>query len=48
VHVRGADLGTLYITTSKNGIPPGAEPEAGALFSVRPGVTGLPSLPFRG
>lgn len=44
----GADLGTLYITTSKNGIPPGAEPEAGALFSVRPGVTGLPTLPFRG
>jgi len=44
----GPALDTLYITTSKNGIPPGAEPEAGALFSVRPGVTGLPALPFRG
>lgn len=44
----GPSLDTLYITTSKNGIPPGAEPEAGALFSVRPGVTGLPALPFRG
>jgi len=44
----GPALDTLFITTSKNGIPPGAEPEAGALFSVRPGVTGLPALPFRG
>ena len=44
----GPALDTLYITTSKNGIPPGVEPEAGALFSVRPGVTGQPVLPFRG
>jgi sugar lactone lactonase YvrE len=44
----GPALDTLYITTSKNGIPPGAEPEAGALFAVRPGVTGQPALPFRG
>jgi len=44
----GPSLDTLYITTSRNNIPPGAEPEAGALFSVRPGVTGQPVLPFRG
>jgi len=44
----GPSLDTLYITTSKNGIPDGAEPEAGALFAVRPEVTGQPPLPFRG
>lgn len=44
----GADLGTLYITTSRQGFSPDDEPEAGSLFSVRPGVTGLPVVPFAG
>ncbi|MBA0052024.1 SMP-30/gluconolactonase/LRE family protein [Streptomyces sp. AJS327] len=44
----GPDLDTLYVTTSRTGLPPGAEPAAGAVFAVRPGVTGLPALPYRG
>ncbi|TVT59354.1 SMP-30/gluconolactonase/LRE family protein [Amycolatopsis rhizosphaerae] len=42
----GPDLDELYITTSRQGVPGGAEPEAGALFRYRPGVRGLPVLPF--
>jgi sugar lactone lactonase YvrE len=44
----GADLGTLYITTSREGLDPDEEPPAGALFACRPGVRGLPVLPFAG
>ncbi|MGH3447749.1 MAG: SMP-30/gluconolactonase/LRE family protein [Nocardioidaceae bacterium] len=44
----GADLDTLFITTSRTGIPEGEQPAAGALFSVNPGVTGLAALPFNG
>jgi sugar lactone lactonase YvrE len=44
----GDDLGELYITTSAEGVDRAKEPGAGALFSVRPGATGLPCLPFRG
>lgn len=44
----GDDLATLYMTTSKERIDTEAEPEAGSLFSVRPGVTGLPVVPFSG
>jgi sugar lactone lactonase YvrE len=44
----GPDLATLYITTSRQDLGPAEEPQAGALFAVRPGVTGLPTLPFRG
>ena len=39
----GTDLATLYITTAAG---PGAC--GGALFSCRPGPTGLPASPFRG
>jgi len=44
----GPDLDTLYITTSRTGLDEGAEPAAGAVFAVRPGVTGLPTLPYAG
>ena len=44
----GPDLRELFITTSAEGLDPGQEPLAGALFSVTPGVTGLPTLPFAG
>lgn len=44
----GEDLATLYITTSRTGVAPGSEPEAGALFAVRPGVAGQQPLPFFG
>jgi sugar lactone lactonase YvrE len=36
----GADLDTLYITSSRQHLPPDAEPQAGAVFAVRPGVRG--------
>lgn len=42
------DLGTLYITTSRESLPPGAEPAAGSLYAVRPGMTGRPALGFAG
>ena len=47
----GADLGTLYITTSRLGESEerlAREPAAGGLFAVRPGVTGLVDAPFAG
>jgi len=44
----GADLGTLFITTSREDLPEDAEPEAGSLYSVRPGVSGLPVQGFAG
>lgn len=42
------DLGTLYITTSAQGLGSDHGTVAGSLFSVRPGVTGLPVTPFAG
>ena len=42
----GEDLGTLYITTSREDLPEDAEPAAGSLFCVRPGTTGLPVAGF--
>jgi sugar lactone lactonase YvrE len=42
------DLGTLYITTSQQNLPPDAEPAAGSLYAIRPGVTGRPALGFAG
>lgn len=42
------DLATLYITTSRENLPAKADPNAGALFAVQPGITGQPPLPFRG
>lgn len=44
----GDDLGTLYITTSRENFPEDAEPDAGSLFSFRPGVVGLPAAGFAG
>lgn len=44
----GPDLDTLFITTSCTGMPVGAERAAGAVFAARPGVTGLPTLPYAG
>ena len=44
----GEDLDVLYITTTQEGLPPGSEPLAGALFAVRPGVRGLPARTFAG
>jgi sugar lactone lactonase YvrE len=44
----GAELGTLYITTSRQGIADGAEPAAGAVFAVTPGVRGRPLPLFAG
>lgn len=44
----GPDLGTLYITTSRENLAEDAEPDAGSLYCVRPGVTGLPVAGFAG
>jgi sugar lactone lactonase YvrE len=44
----GADLGDLVITTSREGVPAGTQPEAGSLFRSRPGVTGLRAAEFVG
>lgn len=48
----GAGLDELFVTTSREGLPargePGDEPAAGSLFSVRPGVRGLPVHAFAG
>lgn len=44
----GPRLDTLYITTSRLGIDRGAQPAAGAVFAVLPGITGLPALPYAG
>lgn len=44
----GDDLGTLYITTSAQGLDPDHGTEAGSLFAVRPGVTGMPATAFAG
>jgi sugar lactone lactonase YvrE len=44
----GADLDHLIITTSREGVPEGMQPEAGSLFRSRPGVTGLPAADFAG
>lgn len=44
----GPDLTDLYVTTSRRGLPAGEQPAAGALFRVRPGVAGLPVLPYAG
>ena len=42
------DLGTLYLTTSREGLQPGEDPLSGSLFRVRPGVTGRPVREFSG
>ncbi len=44
----GPGLDRLFITTSREHLEPGAEPEAGALFACDPGVRGLPVREFAG
>src|SRR5690606_28273229 len=47
----GADLTDLYITTARVPLDEAgrrAQPTAGGLFHVRPGVRGLPAVPYRG
>ena len=44
----GADLDTLYITSSRQHLPEGAEPQAGAVFAVQPGVRGAALNAFAG
>jgi sugar lactone lactonase YvrE len=44
----GPDLDELFITTSRENLPDDAEPQAGALFHVQPGVRGLPLGTFVG
>ena len=44
----GPDLADLYVTTSREHVADGTQPEAGAVVRYRPGVTGLPVLPFAG
>ncbi len=47
----GHDLDTLYITSARAGLDEESleeQPLAGSLFSVQPGVTGMPITPFAG
>jgi sugar lactone lactonase YvrE len=42
----GADLTTLYITTSRENLADDEQPEAGAVFTARAATAGVPILPF--
>jgi sugar lactone lactonase YvrE len=44
----GERLDTLFITTSREDLPDGVEPEAGSLFHAVPGVTGQPVREYGG
>jgi sugar lactone lactonase YvrE len=44
----GPDLDELFITTSREGLEPGHDRRAGALFRAVPGVRGLPAREFAG
>jgi sugar lactone lactonase YvrE len=44
----GSNLDRLFITTSRENLPDGADPLAGALFVADVGVAGLPARPFAG
>ncbi|WP_424937080.1 MULTISPECIES: SMP-30/gluconolactonase/LRE family protein [Bacteria] len=44
----GDDLGTLFVTTSAQGLPHDHGTDAGSVYAVRPGTRGLPVLPFAG
>jgi sugar lactone lactonase YvrE len=44
----GESLEDLFITTSREGLQPGDDPLAGALFRAAPGVRGLPVREFAG
>lgn len=42
----GTDLRTLFITTTRENVPAGEQPLAGAVFACRVGVSGLPTRPY--
>ena len=44
----GPDLRTLFITTSRQGLDPDDQPEAGAVFRYEPSVRGAPQHAFAG
>jgi sugar lactone lactonase YvrE len=44
----GPGLDELYITSSRENVPDGEQPQAGSVFVARPGVRGLPVVPFSG
>ncbi|MGW6461436.1 SMP-30/gluconolactonase/LRE family protein [Streptomyces sp. NPDC055078] len=44
----GEGYGRLFITTSRQDLAPDDDPAAGAVFTVEPGVRGLPPLPYGG
>lgn len=44
----GPNLDELYITTSREGLEPGDDPLAGALFRAHVDVAGIEPFPFRG
>lgn len=44
----GEDLSTLFITTSRENLADGEDPQAGSLFAVRPGVRGTATERFFG
>ncbi len=44
----GTRLDELFITTSREGLPEGADPLAGSLFRASPHVAGLPAREFAG
>ena len=44
----GPDLQTLFITTSRQGLDPADQPEAGAVFRYETGVRGAPQHGFAG
>lgn len=44
----GEDLGTLYITTSRENLPDDVELASGSIYAVEPGVRGLEPLAFKG
>jgi sugar lactone lactonase YvrE len=44
----GEHLDELFITTSREGLEPGEDPAAGALFRAEPGVRGVPVREFAG
>jgi sugar lactone lactonase YvrE len=44
----GERLDQLFITTSREHLPPGEDPLAGSLFRAEPGVRGAPVREFAG
>lgn len=42
----GPDLGTLFITTSRQGLADDDQPEAGAVFVAEPGATGVAPIAY--